>query len=300
MVTIEDVEDGLEEAVGEEHAGGDDVDDGEALFGGDGFEGAGAGWGDGDDAGSFVFGVAGVEDVDGDGLLDGGEDGGGVEDLGAKVGEFGGFLEGDGLDAEGVGADAGVGGHDAVDVGPDFDGTGVEASTDEGGGVVGASSAQGGGDWCGAVFPWESPDEAAHDGGAAGFDVGEDVLVEGCFDGGFLGGGLAVVVVGEDAVAGFDVGSLEAALGEGFGDHAGGEALAEAGDEIVGAGGELADGGDAAEEVVEGVELGMEGGVEEGEIGGIGAEEGVGGVGMAVAEAGGDGEGTGFVSATGG
>ena len=76
-------------------------------------------------------------------LLHGGEDGGGVQDLGAEVGELGGLFKADGLDAQGVGADARIGGHDAVDVGPDFDGAGVEAAADEGGGVVASRRGRG-------------------------------------------------------------------------------------------------------------------------------------------------------------
>ncbi len=44
-------------------------------------------------------------------------------------------------------------------------------------------------------------------------------------------------------------------FGEGGGDHDAGKALAEADDVVGGARGEFADGGDAAEQVVEGVEV---------------------------------------------
>src|SRR5208282_1793093 len=49
-----------------------------------------------------------------------------MQDLGAEVGKFGGFIEADDLDAAGIGTEAWVGGHHAVDVGPDFDARGVQ------------------------------------------------------------------------------------------------------------------------------------------------------------------------------
>ena len=104
-------------------------------------------------------GVAAVEDEDGDVLLDGGQDGGRVQHLGAEVGQLGGFFKADDLDAQGVGADAGIGGHNAVHVGPDLDGVGGERAADQGPGEVGAAAAEGGGD-AGLV----GSDEAAHHG----------------------------------------------------------------------------------------------------------------------------------------
>ena len=108
---------------------------------------------------AFVFRIARVEHQHGDVFLDRGENGCRVQHLGAEVGELGGFFKADGLDAQRIGADAGVGRHDAVDVGPDLDGFGIHASADEGGGVVGSAAAEGGGD---AIDG--RPDEAAHDG----------------------------------------------------------------------------------------------------------------------------------------
>ena len=103
-------------------------------------------------------GVAAVEHQHGDVLLDRGQNGGRVQDLGAEVGQLGGFFKADDLDAQGIGADARIGGHDAVDVGPDFDGLGGERAADQGAGEVGAAAAEGGGD---AGFV--GGDEAAHD-----------------------------------------------------------------------------------------------------------------------------------------
>ena len=87
---------------------------------------------------------------------------------------------------------------------------------------------------------------------------GRTWLEELCFNGGFLRGGLAVVGVGDDAATGVDVRAGEADFVEGVGHHAAGHALAEADDEVVGARRELADGGDAAQEVVKGVKLAVE------------------------------------------
>ena len=102
--------------------------------------------GDGGDLGAFVLRVAAVEDEDRDVLLHGGQDRGRVQDLGAEVGELGGLFKADGLHAQRLGDDARIGGHDAVDVGPDLDGAGVQRAADEGGGVVGAAAAERGGD----------------------------------------------------------------------------------------------------------------------------------------------------------
>jgi hypothetical protein len=116
----------------------------------------------------------------------------------------------------------------------------VESAADDGGGVVGAAAAEGGGD---AVA---GADEAAHDGDAREVDEGKDLGGEGGFDGGLVGGGLAVVVVGEDDGAGVDVGGGDGLLREGGGAENGGEAFAEADYVVGGARGELAYGGDAA------------------------------------------------------
>ncbi len=91
-------------------------------------------------------------------FFDGWEDGGRMQNLGAKVGEFGRFFKADDLDAQRLRTDAGVAGHDAVDVGPDFDGSGRKRAADECAGEVGTAAAEGGGD---AGFV--GGDEAAHD-----------------------------------------------------------------------------------------------------------------------------------------
>ena len=99
------------------------------------------------------------------------------------------------------GHDARVGGHDAVDVGPDFDGAGVEAAADERGGVVGAAAAERGGD-----RRCEEPMKPPMTGMLPSSMSGKDLVGERGFDGGLVGRGLAVVVVGEDDGARVDVG----------------------------------------------------------------------------------------------
>ena len=163
VVLVEDGEDLLHVAVGHEHAAGDDIDDGELLLDRDGFERALAVRRKRGDAGAFVGRVAGVEHEHGDVLFDGGQNRGRVKNLGAEVGEFGGLFKADDLDAQGIGADARVGGHDAVDVGPDFDCLGSQCAADQRAGEVGAAAPERGGD-----TGFVGADEASHDGNFAG------------------------------------------------------------------------------------------------------------------------------------
>ncbi len=79
-----------------------------------------------------------------------------MQHLGAEVRELCGLFERNSLHAEGVGTDAWVSCHDAVDVGPNLNCTGVQSAADERGGVVGTASAQGGGD-AGSVAPMKPP-----------------------------------------------------------------------------------------------------------------------------------------------
>ena len=94
------------------------------------------------DASAFVLRIARIQHQHGDVLFDGRQDGRRVQHLGAEVGELGGLFEADGPHAQGIGADARVGRHDAVDVGPDLDGFGVEAAADERGGEIRSAAAQ--------------------------------------------------------------------------------------------------------------------------------------------------------------
>ena len=125
LVLVEDGEDLLHIAVGHQHAAGHHVDDAELLFDGDGLEGALAMRRERGDARALAGGVAAVEHQHGNVLFDGRQNGGRMQNLGAEVGQLGRLFKADDLDAQGVGADARIGGHDAVHVGPDLDGLGA-------------------------------------------------------------------------------------------------------------------------------------------------------------------------------
>ena len=73
---------------------------------------------------------------------------------------------------------------------------------------------------------------------------------------------LHVGAVGDEDVAGVDMGSVESAGGEGGGNDLAGEHLAEGGDVVGGAGRDFADGGDAAQQFVESLEVGAQVGME--------------------------------------
>ena len=157
-MAVERFEDRAQEAVGEEHARSSHIDDGDAFFGCDGFEDILALRGASGDARTFAGRVTGVEDVDRNIFLDGGQHRRGVQDFRAEVREFGSFVEADDFDAPRFGTDSRIGGEDAIDVGPDLDTVGAQAGADDGGGEIGAAAADGGGD-SGAI----RADEAAHD-----------------------------------------------------------------------------------------------------------------------------------------
>ena len=254
-VLVEDIEDGLEVAVRHEHAACDDVDDGELFFDGDALEGGPAGRRDRSDARAFACGVARVEDQNRDVLLHGRQDGCRMQDLCAEVGEFRGLFKRDGFDTQSIAADARIGGHDAVDVGPDFDGTGMQCTAGERSGEVAAAAAERGGDAGGGCA-----DEAAHDGHFAGFQQGQRVRGECGLDGRFERGGLAERVVGDDAGAGVEVGTAatprraESAAATMREESRSPKLTTRS----VVRGCEFADGGDAAEQVVQGIELGVE------------------------------------------
>lgn len=81
-----------------------------------------------------------------------------MQHLRAKIGEFGSFFKTDGLDPQRLRTNARIGGHDAVDVGPDFDGVSLQAAADECRGEVRTAAAERGG--CALQ---RGADEAAHD-----------------------------------------------------------------------------------------------------------------------------------------
>ena len=91
------------------------------------------------------------------------------------------------------------------------------------------------------------------------------------------------------------MGGVDAALAEGGGDDAAGDALAVADDEVGDAGSEFENGGEAAEDFVERVEFLVDEVAERGSIGRI-LDQRAGGVAMAGAQAGTDGESAGAVA----
>src|SRR6266403_6417026 len=88
-----------------------------------------------------------------------------MQNLGPKVGKFRSFVEADHLDAPGLGSNARIGGHHAVDMGPDFDTFGVEACAKNSRGKIRPSASDGSGD-AGAI----RTNETAHHGNLAAFN----------------------------------------------------------------------------------------------------------------------------------
>src|SRR6266403_911321 len=88
-----------------------------------------------------------------------------MQNLGAEVGEFGRFVKADDLDAPGLGSNARVGGHHAVDVGPDFNAFGIEARAQNSRGKIRPSASDGSSD-AGAI----RTNETAHHGNLAAFN----------------------------------------------------------------------------------------------------------------------------------
>ena len=215
--------------------------------------------------------IARVQNVDGNIFLDGGQHRRGVQDFRPEVGEFGGFVEADDFDAPGFRTDAGIGGENAVDVGPDFDAVGAQAGADDGGGKIGAAAANGGGD-AGAI----GSDEAAHHRHLTCLQQGLNFFLQAGVGFFVLRDRLHVVAVGDENFAGVDVDSVQAARGEGGGDDFAGKHFAEGGDVVGGARRDFADGGNAAQEFVERFEIRAQFGMEFGEEGG--AQQFAGGV----------------------
>ncbi len=176
-----------------------------------------------------------------------------MENFGAEVGELGGFGEGDAFDAMAAGEHGGVAGEHAVDVGPDLDLLGADARADDGGGEVRTAAAERGGD---AVFG--GGDEAAHYD-----DVFSGERRDDCGEAG-VGfrverSGLGVAAVGDDQLARVGMDGGQAVRLEEADDDEAGEALAEAGDGVDGARGQLAENREAADEFGEFLEMFFDG-----------------------------------------
>ena len=106
-MAVEGFEDGAQEAVSQQHAGSGHVDDGDALFGGDGFEDVFALRSARGDAGAFARRIARIQHVDREYFSGWPEAQWRGAGLCAEVGELGGFVEADDLDAASLGADLG-------------------------------------------------------------------------------------------------------------------------------------------------------------------------------------------------
>src|SRR6185369_2063639 len=138
----------------------------------------------------------------------------------AEEGEFGSFFKADDLDAMRVGADIGIGGLHAIDVGPYLDGFRIERGADEGSGEIRASASDGGLD---AGF--RCSNEAAHERNFARLDDGRNDLLRAIVDLVSERKGPGVLMVGYEHFAGVHEHGLYSAGIEGLCAHLAGEPL---------------------------------------------------------------------------
>ena len=142
---VEDFENGFQKSMGHQHAGGDDVHDGDALFGGDGFERVPA---LGRAAVMRVPSFAGLRELSimhGNIFLDGRQQRCGMQHLRAEVSQFGGFFKADVLDAARILQDSGsvvIMPSTSVQISMRF---GAEPCADDGGSEIRAAAPDGGG-----------------------------------------------------------------------------------------------------------------------------------------------------------
>ena len=161
------------------------------------------------------------------------------------------------------GAEARVGGHHAVDVGPDFDALGVEAGAKDRRGKIRASAADGGGD-AGAI----RTNEPAHHRNLAGVEQRLDLLAQ-AFVGFFeLRNGAGIGAVGEQTLARIHVRTGQSAGDESGSDDLARKHFAERGNVVVGARSDFADRANAAQQFVQIFEVGAQVAVKFGEQGG--------------------------------
>ena len=194
------------------------------------------------DARALVGGVARVQHQHRNVLLDGGQHGRRVQDLRAEIGELRRLFEADHLDPVSIGTDTRVGGLHAVDVGPDLDTLGVQPCTDQGGGEIGASAADGGGNSLAG-----GADKATHDGDASCIDQRFYVYLKALIDLLDLRYGARVLAIGDDDLSRICQGGGNLARQKRRCDYHAGQPLAEGDDVIGGSRRELTDGGDAAQ-----------------------------------------------------
>ena len=74
-------------------------------------------------------------------LLDSGKNRGRMQNLGAKIGQLRRFLKADAFDPQRLWANAGIGRHNAIDVGPYFDSLRIQSAANQCSGIVGTSPA---------------------------------------------------------------------------------------------------------------------------------------------------------------
>src|SRR5208283_174883 len=230
---VEDFEDAAQKAVRHQHARGMNVDDGDLALTGDRFDGVFAVNALGHDARAGNLRAARIQDQHRDAFLDGRQHGGRMEHFGAEIGQFGGFGEGDGLDAMAAGEDGGIGRQHAVHVGPDLDLLGADAGSHDGRGEIGTAAAEGGGD---AVLA--GGDEAAHHDDASGGNRrhnGGKARV-GLWE---QRRGLRVALIGDDKVARIQVPGFHARMAKGLSDNVTRQAFAITRDSVNGARGKF-------------------------------------------------------------
>ena len=142
---VECFENRTQKAVHHDSAGGNHVNDAYASFGRDRAKNVAAAGSVGRDLSACAFQVLRIEHVDGNVLVDGRKQSGGMQDLGSEVRQFGGFIEADLFDGLSLRAQARVGGHHAFDVGPYLNALCIESSADDCRRIIGAASAECGG-----------------------------------------------------------------------------------------------------------------------------------------------------------
>src|SRR6266404_5349458 len=145
-MAIEGVKNGFQEAVRQQHAWRCYVNNGDALLRRDGFEKVLTMGSAGGDARAFAGGVARVQDVNRNVLLDCRKHGGWVQNFGAEISKLSGFIKTNDLDAAGVRAEVWIGGHHAIHVGPDFDFFCTQRGADDGCGKIRSPASDGCGD----------------------------------------------------------------------------------------------------------------------------------------------------------
>ncbi len=200
-----------------------------------------------------VVGPVGVEHPHRNVVRNGRQQGTGVQHAPAVVGQFTCFGKTHERNASGLGNHAGVSGHHAVGVGPDFAFLGVNGAGDERGRKIAAVAAHGG-----PVARRRLADEAGDDGNR----VLGHALVELGLEAGFPaldGPGLAKLVVGDEAQLVDVVGlGANAVAREEVRNDAAAHALAKARKVVVAARAVLAHQGDASEQVFDLAEVGVE------------------------------------------